>query len=96
MDRDAAMFVFANDGDDSNDTTKIHTSIEIKEMEQNSIYDRSVGYFPTCNYAYWPDTNAKIWRQNDTYETRDISVTKRQAYSATMIFEHTDLSLIHI
>ena len=90
MDRDAAMFVFANDGDDSNDTTKIHTSIEIKEMEQNSIYDRSVGYFPTCNYAYWPDTNAKIWRQNDTYETRDISVTKRQAYSATMVFEHTD------
>lgn len=90
MDRDAALFILANDGLDSNDTTKIHLSIETKEMEQNSIYDRSVGYFPTSNYACWPDTSTKIWRTNDTYETRDIDISKRQDYSAMMVFEHTD------
>jgi hypothetical protein len=75
----------------STSSTAINVRITGKSKEPNSIYQRSVETFDTSNYSYWPYDKNSIWSNTTTYGPTDdsIPVTKRQDYSASMIFDHT-------
>lgn len=57
----------------------------------DSVYERSVGVFDTCNYAMWPYSDASKWSSAMTYGPTDasIGIENRQSYSAVMVFDHT-------
>lgn len=75
----------------SNANTNINLRLTVKGTEPASIYQRSVDMFPTSNFSFWPQSDNSIWDTTTTYGPTDdsISITKRQNYSATMVFDHT-------
>jgi hypothetical protein len=75
----------------SNANTNINLRLTVKGTEPASIYQRSVDIFPTSNFSFWPQSDNSIWDTTTTYGPTDdsIPITKRQNYSATMVFDHT-------
>ena len=76
---------------ESNDSVNINIRLSIKTKEPSSIYQPSMDLFSTCNYSMWPQDKNAVWTTTDTYGPTDttVPITKRQNYSAAMIFDHT-------
>lgn len=75
----------------STDTNiQIKTTISTKTIP--SIYQRSVGFFNTVNYSFYPYDKSNMWSLDKVIESTDdtISIASRQAYSATMVFQHVN------
>jgi len=93
---DSNKVLLRNSGDnDSNEFTDIKLNVSIKTKEPSSIYQKSVDVFSTSNYSLWPTDNNRIWATTSKYGPTDetISITKRQNYSAGMIFDHTRMDI---
>lgn len=75
----------------SSDLTNINMRLTVKGTEPASIYQRSVDLLHTSNFAFWPQDNNSMWNSTTTYGPTDesIPITKRQNYSASMVFDHT-------
>lgn len=89
---DFSGFVLCNSGTaESGLDSDISVSASSAVRGPDSVYERSVGIFDTCNYAMWPYSDASKWSYPNTYGPTDASVgiENRQAYSAVMVFDHT-------
>jgi hypothetical protein len=77
---------------DSTNETNIMLQSSIKTQEPASIYQRSTGVHSTVNYVSWPNNPAPVWQKNETINPSDssLSISSRQPYSASMIFDHTN------
>lgn len=85
-------FLLKNAGDiTSSNATNINMRLTVKGTEPASIYQRSVELLHTSNFAFWPQNDNNIWKSTTIYGPTDesIPITKRQNYSASMIFDHT-------
>lgn len=97
---DIAGFMVQNISTISSTTsTNININIASKPQESPSIYQRTVGIFPTCNFASWPGTNSSveintdpIWSNDTIYGPTDttLDIRQRQNYSSVMVFNHAD------
>ena len=76
----------------STDATSIFLSASLQYKQTPSAYGRSVALFPTSNYTYWPESDNSMWQSGVVYgpTNPNISVTSRQNYSATMVFNHAN------
>jgi flagellin-like hook-associated protein FlgL len=79
--------------------TNMEMSVSIKTAANPSIYNRTVDVLDTSNFVMWPDDKSIIWgpatasTPTATVEDNDIApITKRQNYSASMVFRHADPS----
>lgn len=89
---DVSKFVLKNVSEftSSADFTNIEISTTVKTKEPDSIYDKNVDTFPSSNFAFWPYDKTSMWNLTEVIGNTDSTrpVTKRQDYSATMIFQH--------
>jgi len=90
---DVTKFVLKNTfTTNSTPETNIEINTTVRTKEPDSIYQKRVDTFPTSNYAFWPYDKTSMWNITqkiaDTDSTRPV--TKRQDYSATMVFEHVN------
>lgn len=89
---DATQFYFKNEGVlTSLNATNIHVQLSVKTIEPVSIYQKNVGIVSSSNYLMWPDNQQAVWGDSSVYGPTDtlLPITKRQLYSASMIFDHT-------
>jgi len=91
LNQDVAGFVIRNINVSSTVDTNISLRVSSRTKEPASIYQRSVDSFPSSNFGMWPDTSSSVWNSGETYGPTDesIDINKRQAYSASMVFDHT-------
>ena len=94
LNRDVAGFILRNVGTSSTLNTNIQIRISARTKEHASIYQRSVDSFATSNFSLWPDSARSVWNAGETYgpTDTDVAINKRQSYTASMIFDHTDLN----
>lgn len=89
---DIQAIVLKNIDVNSSTQTDIRIQQSIKTMAAPSIYQRSTGVHSTSNYSFFPTDISPVWSEsspiNNVNETIDI--TKRQDYSAVMVFDHTN------
>lgn len=88
---DAVQFLFKNENSiSSQDSTNIHAQVSVKTVEPVSIYQKNVGIISSSNYLMWPDNQQAVWDSSVYGPTNtSIPITKRQTYSASMIFDHS-------
>ena len=90
---DVSGFILRNLGplDFSEADTDISFRLSARNIEEASIYQRSVESFPSSNFSFWPSDMNRVWEEGSTYGPADtgIAVNNRQAYSAVMVFDHT-------
>lgn len=86
------MGVVLQNADDSYAETNVNIGIEgnSKYKTPDSTYARRVGVFNTANYTMFPYSTADVWMEGMacTYDP-NIPITKRQDYSASMVFDHS-------
>ena len=77
---------------ESTNDTSIILSASLQYKQSPSPYNRSVGLFATSNYSFWPNSDNNMWQSGVLYgpTNPDISITTRQDYSATMVFNHAN------
>ena len=90
-------FILKNVGtsiSDSNSSIGLFISTRVKQAD--SIYDRTVGIYKTCNYVEWPYTMSSKWNLDSTYGPTDttIGINNRQVYSSIMILDHSRSDLV--
>lgn len=62
----------------------------VKYKIKDSVYARRVGIFDTANYTMFPYSSSNVWLDGKEYEyDQNIPITKRQSYSASMVFDHS-------
>lgn len=86
------MGVVLQNADDSYAETNVNIGIEgnSKYKTPDSTYARRVGVFNTANYTMFPYSTADVWMEGMAcmYDP-NIPITKRQDYSASMVFDHS-------
>jgi len=89
---DIAGFIIKNaSSSDSDNVTSLELDITTKQKQFDSIYQRSVGTFADVNYTMYPYNTSNAWSEGESYSTNDtIDLLKRQDYTASMVFIHTD------
>lgn len=89
---DISSFILFNAGSDSSTLTNITVQPSIKTIGNPSIYQRSTGVHHSVNYSNYPLDKSPIWSESAPIDYTDdsIDITKKQRYSATMVFDHTN------
>ena len=91
-DNDFRGIVLQN-ANDSYAETNVNIGIEgsTKYKVADSTYARRVKIFDTANYTMYPYSTADVWMDGRvcTYDP-NIPITRRQDYSASMVFDHSD------
>lgn len=94
VDVDTAAIVIRNISEDieSKTTTAITLQQSIKTRGNPSIYQRSTGVYSSVNYVSYPTNLSPIWSETSPIDHTDpsIDITKRQAYSAVWVMDHTN------
>jgi len=98
-DNDFMGIVLQNVGSDYADIgVNIGVEGNAKYKMPDSTYARRVGVFNTSNYSMFPYSTADAWVEGNTCEyDPNVPITERQAYSASMIFDHSaeDVSTVN-
>lgn len=98
-DNDFMGIVLQNVGSDYADIgVNIGVEGNAKYKMPDSTYARRVGVFNTSNYSMFPYSTADAWIEGNTCEyDPNVPITERQAYSASMIFDHSaeDVSTVN-
>ena len=98
-DNDFMGIVLQNVGSDYADIgVNIGVEGNTKYKMPDSTYSRRVGVFNTSNYSMFPYSTADAWIEGNTCEyDPNVPITERQAYSASMIFDHSaeDVSTVN-
>ena len=98
-DNDFMGIVLQNVGSDYADIgVNIGVEGNAKYKMPDSTYARRVGVFNTANYSMFPYSTADAWIEGNTCEyDPNVPITERQAYSASMIFDHSaeDVSTVN-
>ena len=98
-DNDFMGIVLQNVGSDYADIgVNIGVEGNAKYKMPDSTYARRVGVFNTSNYSMFPYSTADAWVDGKTCEyDPNVPVTERQAYSASMVFDHSaeDVSTVN-
>ena len=86
------MGIVLQNADDAYAEPSVNIGIEgnTKYKMKDSTYMRRVGVFDTANYTMFPYSTADVWMEGRvcTYDP-NVPITKRQAYSASMVFDHS-------
>lgn len=86
------MGIVLQNADDAYAEPSVNIGIEgnTKYKMQDSTYLRRVGVFDTANYTMFPYSTADVWMDGRVcnYDP-NVPITKRQAYSASMVFDHS-------
>lgn len=86
------MGIVLQNADTSYAEPNVNIGIEgnTKYKVKDSTYARRVGVYDTANYTMFPYSTADAWMEGRvcTYDP-NIPITKRQGYSASMVFDHS-------
>lgn len=96
---DIKSIVLRNSGSDYADAdTNISIVGNVHYKKPESIYDRKVNILSTSNYAMYPFNKSGIWKSTSNLKVNEsVPLSKRQSYSASMIFDHgqSDIATIN-
>ena len=92
-DVDISMIIFKNITTlRSTPQTEFYVQNSVKTKGNPSIYQKSTAVISTSNYAMFPADKTGVWSEAAPIASTDdsLDITKRQAYSASMVFDHAN------